>query len=591
MPTKVYKFGLLPPVVNADLVHRQMLEGHRYANDLVAIDRGRRDAIRLAMREHAPGLVELEDAAAKADEACANELDKSLRKPLVEARKAANAAVFAARKALKEDAAYQSRITEIEELALVLQKSLRAHSPAYWCTQGIHDRAMFASRSALKLFDGIEPCNPRFSRWTGDGEVAVQIQAQAGKPPFTSSKLFGADTRVRIDPVATWCKRNRHGEERRKLPLLHLRIDSDGERKPVFAAWPIVQHRGIPTDAVVKGVVVMLRHRGPRAEWWVNFTVEEPERDASCGRGTVAVHFGWRGVPGGLRVATTADSDGNQESLVLSERVVGGLKKVHDLASIRDQNFNAARAALVVRLDAMPELPTWLERDRKTMAQWRSSARLAQLTRRWAERRFAGDDDAFLELEAWRYHDHHLWAWEESQRVKSLRYRRDVYRAFAARLSGRYGTLAIDDFDLRGVIESGGVGQGNRQMVAVSELRETLVSAFKARGGVVVKVAAQHVTQTCHACGHIESFKAAAMIHHLCSKCSAVWDQDENAAKNTLARCERPSGEPTPVVARNDESANDPKNLDGSKPLSRWAKVKARAAEKRAARNPVAKSA
>src|SRR5271170_5225785 len=42
----VYKFGLLPPVENADEVRHQMRLSNRYRNDLTAIEIGRRDAIR-----------------------------------------------------------------------------------------------------------------------------------------------------------------------------------------------------------------------------------------------------------------------------------------------------------------------------------------------------------------------------------------------------------------------------------------------------------------------------------------------------------------------------------------------------------------
>lgn len=45
---RVYQYGLLPPVVGADIVIEQMRRARRYSNQLVEIEIGRRDALRLA---------------------------------------------------------------------------------------------------------------------------------------------------------------------------------------------------------------------------------------------------------------------------------------------------------------------------------------------------------------------------------------------------------------------------------------------------------------------------------------------------------------------------------------------------------------
>ena len=46
MPRRVYQFGLLPPTDGADQVRAQLRAAHEYRNDLVAIERGRRTALR-----------------------------------------------------------------------------------------------------------------------------------------------------------------------------------------------------------------------------------------------------------------------------------------------------------------------------------------------------------------------------------------------------------------------------------------------------------------------------------------------------------------------------------------------------------------
>jgi hypothetical protein len=48
MTTRVYRYGLLPPIENVDLVHEQMRLAHQYQNTLTEIERERRAAVRAA---------------------------------------------------------------------------------------------------------------------------------------------------------------------------------------------------------------------------------------------------------------------------------------------------------------------------------------------------------------------------------------------------------------------------------------------------------------------------------------------------------------------------------------------------------------
>ena len=46
MSRRVYQFGLRPPTVNEAIVRAQLRHAHEYRNELVAIERGRRAALR-----------------------------------------------------------------------------------------------------------------------------------------------------------------------------------------------------------------------------------------------------------------------------------------------------------------------------------------------------------------------------------------------------------------------------------------------------------------------------------------------------------------------------------------------------------------
>ena len=61
---RVYRYGLLPPHENAELVREQMRLAHKYRNTLVEIERKRRSDLRALASAH-PALSTLEDAANK----------------------------------------------------------------------------------------------------------------------------------------------------------------------------------------------------------------------------------------------------------------------------------------------------------------------------------------------------------------------------------------------------------------------------------------------------------------------------------------------------------------------------------------------
>src|SRR5690606_34653133 len=49
---RIYEYGLLPPMLNAQLVDEQMRAGHRYRNTLVEIERERRERVAAVLSGH-----------------------------------------------------------------------------------------------------------------------------------------------------------------------------------------------------------------------------------------------------------------------------------------------------------------------------------------------------------------------------------------------------------------------------------------------------------------------------------------------------------------------------------------------------------
>jgi hypothetical protein len=555
MPTRVYRYGLLAPTEREAEVRETLRQAGRYRNTLVEIERGRRAAIRTAeaqIGDIGAQLCALRDAEntltdllknMHARRAISRSRSESVedRAAIQDARlrkKEARQAFQTTRIQLRENPTLQAERDRIQALSAELQRSARKHCGVYWGTYLLVEAAHDQVRAA-PLWDGAEPSDPRFQRFSGEGRVGMQLQG--GLPV---AEVFGDDTRLQIaqiDPTA-WYDEKRGERKKASHTVLSLRIGSEG-RAPIWARWPMTMHRPLPPGGMIKWATISLRKDGPREEWSLELTVSSPEVETTPRKGVVAIDIGWRKIDQEIRVAMWQGDDGQAGELRLPALLVSGLEKPEALRSTRDKLFDQARDALKAALVPL-RVPVALEAPLKTLGQWRSPARLAAFCRRWKNQRFEGDVEAYLALETWRYHDHHLWAWESGHRRSTLRHRKELYRVFAASLADRYGTLVLEDFDLRTFAHQkpseepaeNATARAHRPLAGVSELRLVLENAFRGRGGATEKVSARDSTKIHAACGSVEVFDAAKAIDHTCSACGVQFDQDANAAKVLLER-------------------------------------------------------
>lgn len=592
MDMRVYRYGLCRPTENLEEVREQMHLAHKYRNTLVEIERGRRAAVREAMRVYG-NIGSYEQAlteAKKVEDAAAGAIKKirqrtRARSETQEARDALNAARVArkaasddlkrARLEIRESGMLQSVLDDINEKAAELQRSARAHCGVYWGTYLMIEDQMQASKK-MPLYEGDLPNDPKFVRWCGEGAIGIQIQNG-----MSAEEVFGGeDTRFRIEmpDEAAWYSESR-GERRKKArTVLKVRIGSNDDRSPRWATFPMIMHRPFPKDAVIKRASVMLKKIGPREEWYITIYVQSPHTSMVIGDAITAIDVGWRKFEDGLRVAQWATASGEMGELRLSNELLSGLEKADELRSTRDQNMDLIRAKLKAWL-ADREIPEWLKPVRAHLHSWKSPARLAAMVNRWKRNRFEGDAEIFDALEAWRYHDFHLWTWESSQRKKTLRHRREVYRCFSSELIGSSQMVILEAFDLRKIArksddDTNKEARSNRFAVAVSELRGTILNAARGR---VRFVDPAYTTQICYKCRHLNEFDAATELHHTCSKCGTTWDQDENAAVNLLTLFERFGGSETMRGARGLNNDNASEGVQES----RWDRVKRRVEEKK----------
>lgn len=505
--TLVYRYGLMPPVMRGDEVREQMRLAHRYQNQLVEIERERRAAVRELLDEQATvaplaeRLADLEGAmqAHRSEILRRRQRDRTrkgtpqerertdaLRAKLREAR----AALKAAKGGLRADPAVAAAVSAANAAAAERVRDARAACGCYWGTYLLVERAMDSARRSVH--------DPRFRAWRGEGYVGVQIQST--RPLTTETLIEATDTRLRLDMTP----RPIPGRGGKPRPTLYVRIGSDG-REPVWAAWPVVLHRPIPTGARITWAQVALRRTASDEQWSLHLTLEIPALGADAGDkrqdDAVALNLGWRREGDDeLRAADWHGTDGERGDVMLGAEIRSGLEKADSLESIRDRAFNDALAAVVAWREAHSDALEDEHRERmKMLPAWRSQGRLAGLALWWREHRLPDDGDMLETLEAWRKQDKHLWLWASHQRRKSLARRREQYRVLAARLAERYSTLVVERLDLRMAQqipppesgrESNPQSRSQRTEVAPSELRQACINAFRRRGLTVATVPA-----------------------------------------------------------------------------------------------------
>lgn len=510
MGSAVFKYGLLPPVLRADEVAEQMRLAHAYQNKLIELERSRRearDAVLLKVPEIATiasRLQSLEEAlsAARGEIAAARSAARTTNAGDPTPAKNIGAELKALRKRRKEAVAEALKRAEvIEEMNAVAEshkaavKAARAANGVYWGTYGQVERSVEQSAKS--------PKPPAFRRWAGDGAVGVQLIASQGEEARKQSVdgvISGENTFVRINPVPQPVP-GRGQKGSRMLPRLMIRIGSEG-REPIFAEWPIILHRPFPPGALVKFVKVLRQRVGAHDRWSAHFTLSFESQTEVAGE-ALAVNLRWtKRLMDGERTTLAADWTSEKDpaagEVFVAPEVMSQLRKADDLRSIRDKNFERAKASLGERLKALTLSDEMKERVAHLHA-WKAQGKLAGLAIWWRTQRFAGDTEAFDLLEAWRKQDKHLWDWEANARRKALARRKDDYRVFASRMARVHKVLVIERLNLARLAaepapeedrDFNSAASAQRFATAPSELRSALVNAFRRDGGKIVEVSA-----------------------------------------------------------------------------------------------------
>ena len=565
MTARIYEYGCREPTLHGNLVDDQMRAAHRYRNTLTEIERERRAKARVVLGAHAdtePMIVRIADlvsarepivqlikATRSSSRSRSESADLRLRSRAIGAEiKALRAQLKEAKRRIAADSQIQAALAVIDEQAAQRQRDERARCSVFWGSYLLVEAAAAQARKGKMDPDFRRSTHDRdlvdlagHELWLDEGRVGVQIQKGIGIEDLAD------DTRVQILEAPDGREGRRAGTYRR----LRIRIGSEGTA-PIWAEWPMIMHRPLPSDARIKGVTVSRRHHDRRRwEWRVQIHVDLPATPRKHGP-ICALNLGWcQRDDGGLRAGYVIGSDGHEEEIVLSPSVIDRVEKAAKIRSQRDVDLNVMRDALVPWMRGA-SLPDWIRqrcvldregRDAWHVGQWRSDDRFTRLAQVWRQRRWEGDEIGYSILESWRYRDEHLQRYERGLERSGRAHRRELYRRAAAVLARRYATLVIDDTDLRDMQRSPRPDEDRQEIATVKrqqqitapyELRLTMQSAFS-REGRVDKLPAANLTARCYDCGAINVWdRVASGRRHTCTSCGVSWDQDANACRNLL---------------------------------------------------------
>lgn len=462
--TQVYRYGLLEPTMGQELLNQQLVLAHRYRNKLVEIERTFREERTAAV--NFPELMAIDAAIGAAT-------DTETRKTLWQKRRD----LVRNRLAQPEVAAAIEKARSVKFEAI---REARSACGVFWGTYLIVEQAAEAAAS--------ERDEPRFQPWTGSGAVAVQLQGGLSVNQLTAA--MDSRAQIALEPVPV---PDRDGKP---LPRVRLRIGSEG-REPIWAEWPMIYHRPLPEGSTVKWIKAARVQTAGTRRWSLHVIVER-EIAEHTGEGVLALDLRWRGeeLDGEMTRRAGEWTDGQEKGvIVLDPAVVGALRKVEDLKSIRDRLQNEMHARF---LDwAKGDLPMEHQERLAHVAQWKSPRRFAAYCIWWRDNRLPFDTVAFEALEAWRKKDKHLWQWEAHARLKALRRRQDQYRLTAARLVREHDALvieklALDRLAVKPADDDPGQHKARSQRTdtAPSELRMAFINAFRREGKPVYEVKA-----------------------------------------------------------------------------------------------------
>lgn len=372
----------------------------------------------------------------------------------------------------------------------------------------------------------------------GSGRFVNQIQGGAPPEDFTDGK----NIQVKVAPLAADAWTHDRRGERRRLQRTHLQATvwvREGVRR--YVTWPMIMHRPIPSDCLVKEVVVTRHRSAGRWVWAAIFfctRVRAPREESSGGVRTAAIDLGWRSMPDGIRVATILRNDGASEFVHLPRKFVDDFSHADELRTrlqdhrrkgldlLRSIDLRDAPASLAVQIESAAHAPATL------------AGSSSDLLRAWRESSWR--PDMHDRLSTWRSEERRLYLWEANLRKKIIGRRTHFYQTAARDIAIFADEILLNKLALDEMIMSASrevrknfyprAANWYRLLAAPSELTHWIAhqcAKFETRFQSV----AYKGPPPCPSCGSNSRSTRADVLHQTCGQCGTTWDQD-------LATCE-----------------------------------------------------
>lgn len=579
VPVRVYKYMLLPPTENAELVLASFKQGRAHYNRLITIELVARRRYREARTRLFPEYADLEAKAAECDaqvEAARAEIKAAKgrtksRKVDPEAAKnvkrlAAELKVLRARlKDMRKELAKSPELQAASEAAHAEAdtaiKALRKEM--YWGTYNLLEKsAKQASKDSVR--------DPEYNTKPDhilNGRLGVQFIGGL------SVEQLANDTQMQISPMPTFRVRPSgvvFARGKAARTTLKFRIGSEGKRNtPVFATFPMIMHRPLPEGCRIQEAYLVRRPGSARVPWRYHLCIVmrsstfERTRSTPAQVGTSSINFGWRLIDGEIRVATINRVGSQPFDIRLPSRILSGTLQCNGLRSLLATKFNAAKKALSEWI-ASGEVacPDGFKEAFGHVAIWKSQHRLADLVWYWNSHRFAGDEAIFTIMNEWKDRYRHLADWEYHLRRRLLDWRQNFYREWAKKLACTNSMLIVDDFEISKVVkkkeaeevdDSSQMARTIHQLAAPGEFRLAIAQGCAKYHCRMEAAIAVNNTRRCHVCGELYQWEPKVELVHTCPGVSSLgpvcstWDQDVNNTANLL-KIHRTTAELVPLV-------------------------------------------
>ncbi len=562
MSTIAYQYGLLDPLDWAQDCHEHLWLQNKLWNTLVEIERAHREKYRAIVGSN----VEVAQVQVQIDAIKARQLELREQRKLMRKQARAKAATPGIDEELRELSRHiQPLIEAVKPLRKTAKEGLREQIKAL---DSERFNAVKVARNASGLWWG--NYNAVCASYEAARSKAMRDNAELkfhgfrGEGRFTSQLIGGASveqicaghSQVHIDlrdqPVPDRHGQLRPGKHRPRLAITVYTDDSGEQKRRRLLTFPIIYDRPLPLDCRIQQVVVTRRKLGTRYRYAVVFTCRIPDAPlrVSASAKRCGINLGFRQHADGLRVATIADAEGVR-AVCLSPQWVASMDDVEAIQQRRDGMLNEISAVMKAQWPSRPaELPEEIATRLQNLvnAPKFGAAKLAALVLRWREHEVW--TQMRERLETWRKQDKHWLEIQDNQRDKLWMHRREVYRLLARSLAQEYGEIRIGKVQLKQLArlehadgadnELHQRARRNRGRASLYSLQSEIAQQAAKSGAAVVSIDPPY-SSICHRCAG--SCVVGADLMHVCEHCSAVWDQDENAALNIFAAArERSSG-------------------------------------------------